>query len=84
MGSVTPPGVTAADPGPTAEEKPVPSSVSPPPAAVPDRLVRHLAAVARLTCERLPARERLEAAIGPELTARLLGSRLASTGRARP
>ncbi len=60
-----------------------PSASPPQPAGVPDRLVRHLAAVEQLTRERRSARERHEAAAGADLAARLLGCRLASTGRDR-
>lgn len=40
--------------------------------AVPDRLVRDVIALQRLTDQRLPARARVEDALGPELAHRLL------------
>jgi hypothetical protein len=40
----------------------------------PDRLLRHYLALAELGRDRLPARERLEQELGPELTQKLLES----------
>jgi hypothetical protein len=40
----------------------------------PDRLLRHYLALAELGRDRLPARERLERELGPELTRKLLES----------
>jgi hypothetical protein len=46
------------------------------PRAIPDPLIRHLLIVVLLTDgeERPPARSRLEQAVGPDLTERLLGA----------